>query len=233
MCALLLDYFSPLQSSLCRVHYFHRDRPSIKGVPVAFSLRTWFAIWSFTQAGADISARNAQQETPLHHACSMMDIAIVALLLHRGADESMTNGNDETCADVLGHGLDEHAGGERGDTFLRQRISAMLARAPAERAWRRRSWIVMMRARNAHLGACDAEGGETEETTSDIFALEQAVNDRDEKHRCCGTKNGERQDQSRETFDDTVGTDIILQAGVAWVVQAHEEGIFREVVSFL
>lgn len=192
----------------------------------------------FAKAGADVSARNAQQETPLHHACSMMDVAIVALLLHHGADEFSRNINNQTCADVLGHGLDEHAGGERGDPVIRQRTSTMLARAPAERAWRRRSWIVMMRAHNTKPGAWDAEGGKTSSDTLSVVegvdstVTAKAVDGPDEKHRCCGTGHGETPDKSQASAD-VVGTDKGLEACVAWIVRANEEGIFREVVSFL
>lgn len=174
----------------------------------------------------------------------MMDVAIVALLLHHGADESSRNTNNQTCADVLGHGLDEHAEGERGDPITRQRIATMLARAPAERAWRRRSWIVMMRARNAQSGPWDAEGGENGNVSSAMFSVEgdvdptvvaKAVDEPDEKHRCCETESGEMQNkhQGSQASVDAVGTDEGLQACVAWVVRANEEGIFREVVSFL
>lgn len=170
----------------------------------------------------------------------MMDVAIVALLLHRGADESLRNISGQTCADVLGLGLDEQAGGERGDPLVRQRISVMLAKAPAERAWRRRSWIVLMRSRNTRSGAWDAaEGTEMGKTTSDVALKEadptvvtKAVDGGDEKHRCCGTENGERQDNTLASIY-TGGTDNGLQVCVSWVVRAHEEGIFREVVSFL
>lgn len=164
----------------------------------------------------------------------------MALLLHQGADESSRNINNQTCADVLGHGLDEHEGGERGDPVVRQRISAMLARAPAERAWRRRSWIVMMRARNTSSGAWDAEGGENGHMASDMLAVtvvgfkgvNKAADGRDEKQRCCGPENGEKQDKSQGNVD-SVGNDKGLQACVAWVVRAPEEGLFRDVVSFL
>lgn len=169
-----------------------------------------------------------------------MDLAIVTLLLHRGADESSRNTNNQTCADVLGHGLDEHAIGERGDPVVRQRISAMLAKAPAERAWRRRSWIIMMRARNARSGAWGAEGDEEGDTISDMFGLAEAdftamanaVDGREEKHRCRGKESGEWQDKIQDCTT-TVDADKGLQACVAWVVRAYEEGIFREVVSFL
>ncbi len=208
------------------------------------------------QAGADFSAKNAQLETPLHHACSMMDIAIVAILLNRGADESARNSNNETCADVLGHGLDEEAGGGRGDPGIRKQIAAMLARAPAERAWRRRSWIVMMRSRedlSAFSEDDGIEGGDKGKKPSSASSLALALvaaggtvaarssasgDGRDEKHRCRAGKGGTGKEDTHVQGVDKDGANVLgldtgLQSCVTWVVRAQEEGIFREVVAFL
>lgn len=195
------------------------------------------------QAGADFSARNAQLETPLHHACNMMDVAIIAILLHRGADESARNSNRQTCADVLGHGLDEGPGGERGDPALRERITAMLAKAPAERNWRRRSWIVMMRVREAsrmrdrHSGegrtARDRSDGSASAEGAEASVPEAVVEGRDEKQRCRDQGHGHG---GIEGVDGVGATGVVeegIRSCVAWVVRAQEEGIFREVVAFL
>lgn len=208
-----------------------------------FQLRTdrFRAIGCHKQAGADFSARNAQQETPLHHACCMMDIAIVSILLHEGADEAARNINNQTCSEVVGHGLDEEAGGrERGDPAIRKRISTMLARAPAERAWRRRSWIVMMRAREAAWQGDCSEGYGKGQKTTDIFGLAeaagtaatQAVGGREGKHRCSERENGDGRDSRKHGIGAVGGNDELLSC-VAWVVRTYEEGIFREAVSFL
>lgn len=166
-----------------------------------------------------------------------MDIAIVAMLLRRGADETARNFNNQTCAEVLGHGMDEEAGGrEHGDPAIRKRISTMLARAPAERTWRRRSWIVMMRAFEADWQQRCAEGYEKGQKATDIFglgeaagtALTQAVGGREEKSRC-----SERKQDRRKPGIVSVGMNHELYSCIAWVVRSHEEGIFREVVSFL
>lgn len=201
---------------------------------------------SHAQAGADFSARNAQLETPLHHACSMMDVAIIAILLQCGADESARNSTNKTCGEVLGNGLDEGPGGERGDPALRERISAMLAKAPAERNWRRRSWIVMMRVREAlwmrdrHSGG-NREGGRmvgdssrgSSEAVCEASATKTAVGGRDEKQRC---REQGHADGGKEGVDGGGATGVAeegIRSCVAWVVRAQEEGIFREVVAFL
>ena len=203
-----------------------------------------FFVFPYAQAGADFSAKNAQLETPLHHACSMMDIAIVAILLNRGADESAKNSNNQTCADVLGHGLDEEAGGQRGDPSVRKQVATMLARAPAERAWRRRSWIVMMRSREDLSALSDdvVQGSEKGKKASSSLALEAAActvaakpgGDRDEEHTCRveGKENVHVQGGNKGGAN-VLAVDTGLRSCVSWVVRAHEEGIFREVVAFL
>lgn len=194
----------------------------------------------------------------------MMDIAIVAILLNRGADESARNSNNQTCADVLGHGLDEEAGagGERGDPGIRKQIAAMLARAPAERAWRRRSWIVMMRSLEdlsafSEDDGIDIEGNEKGKKPSGGPSLALASSPllqpaagtvvaksptpgggRDEKHRFREGRGGEGEEDIHVQGVDkdganVLGVDTRLQSCVTWVVRAQEEGIFREVVAFL
>lgn len=192
------------------------------------------------QAGADFTATNSRGETPLHHACSMMDFAIVFTLLHRGADEAARDSNNHTCAEVLGDGLDEEAGGLRGDPAMRERIFTMLAKAPAERAWRRRSWAVMMRAREADwsgklVGGGEEAGRAVVEICGSMAAagavVAQAVGARDEKQPCRGRHRGNNQGSRRV---GVLGVDEeALGSCVHWVVRAQEEGIFRLVVSFL
>ncbi|CAM9763293.1 unnamed protein product [Ectocarpus fasciculatus] len=172
----------------------------------------------------------------------MMDFAIVSTLLHRGADEAARDNNNHTCAEVLGDGLDEEAGGLRGDPAMRERILAMLAKAPAERAWRRRSWIAMMRTREAHWsGELVGRGGEAgraivENCGSTAAAaaggvVAQAGGARDEKQPCRGRHRGNNEG-GRRVGVLGVGEEA-LQSCVHWVVRAQEEGIFRLVVSFL
>ncbi|CAM9226697.1 unnamed protein product, partial [Ectocarpus sp. 12 AP-2014] len=192
------------------------------------------------EAGADFTATNSHGETPLHHACSMMDFAIVSTLLHRGADEAARDNNNHTCAEVLGDGLDEEAGGLRGDPAMRERILTVLAKAPAERAWRRRSWTVMMRAREANWsGELVGGGEEAGRAMVEIYGsmaaagavVAKAVGARDEKQPCRGRHRGNDEGSSRV---GVVGVDEeAFRSCVYWVFRAQEEGIFRLVVSFL
>lgn len=70
--------------------------------------------------------------------------SMVELLLHWNADESATNSENRTPSDVLGVGdsdVDDDA------VEISNVIRGLLVRAPADRVWRRRGWLVLCRAR--------------------------------------------------------------------------------------
>ncbi|CAM9298422.1 unnamed protein product [Ectocarpus fasciculatus] len=78
---------------------------------------------------------------PLHGACKWSSVAAVEILLRWGADETLTDDGEETPADVIGFWEDSDIENEADN----KRISQMLARAPADRSWRRRGWLVLIR----------------------------------------------------------------------------------------
>lgn len=184
---------------------------------------------SLLRAGADVSARNVNRETPLHHASMMMDLAIVEVLLRHGGDEAARDSDNQTPSDVLGQALDDEMGRNGGSPELRERIATLLARAPAERAWRRRSWLVMMRARVFMIGHQKAPWSEMRGTAKGEASQGRAARRRDlARGSIC------KVEQAREFY----GTEGIVGAGkkapfVRWLVGAQEVGIFRNVVSFL
>lgn len=86
--------------------------------------------------------------TALHRVCAESPKnteAAVDLLLRWGADETALDKNGKTPAELLNFD-------DEDDESLSQdgveRVRLLLARAPADRAWRRRGWLVMIRARN-------------------------------------------------------------------------------------
>lgn len=125
-------------------------------------------------AGADINATDHMGQTPLHFSAiySSSNDAL-RTLLRRGAkmNEADDDGNTalhlvcrevpddaiETVGLLLRAGASEAAVNQAGDTPIElphwvdqqvaQRIRGSLRRAPADRAWRRRGWLVMLRAR--------------------------------------------------------------------------------------
>lgn len=206
-------------------------------------------------AGADVSMRNANRESPLHHACMMLDLPVVEELLRRDADETARNNDGHTPRDVLGHGLDENAGGVGGDPEMHDRIAAVLARAPAERNWRRRSWLVVMRERNvsstittvgdddgvgalfdshAEKGDWDCSGGCKKEgrgRTTYFETTERGILAASPIEGDMEVVVGEAYSEDGESVSRVV--DEVLASYVYWVVGVQEEGIFRHVISFL
>lgn len=107
--------------------------------------------------------------TALHRVCAESPKnteAAVDLLLRWGADETALDKNGKTPADLLNSDDEDD---ERLSQDGVERVRLLLARAPADRAWRRRGWLVMIRARNAKDNAkedkeaADKKDGEDKE----------------------------------------------------------------------
>lgn len=101
-------------------------------------------------AGADLNARKTAGNTPLHSAARRLKADAVRALLWYGADETLgTKNNGKTPLDVVGMRVKENQASANDFGIVRK----LLIGAPAERAWRRRSCIVLCRARCASLVA--------------------------------------------------------------------------------
>lgn len=118
------------------------------------------AMAALLQGGANVNARGEIGDTPLHIAGQESSAGAVELLLRWGADENLETYAGEKAADFC-----QKNGGPDDD-----RIRRMLA--PAERAWSRYGWLVMVRhradamvsscdrAKQARIGQVDADGGD-------------------------------------------------------------------------
>lgn len=150
-------------------------------------------------------ANPAPRSTPLHVACRSTRLSSVIALLRGGADETTHDETQappsahksgsacpySTPFDVVGFGRfstdedptvrdiseDEVEFQRRRNPETLQRIREVLRRAPVDRAWRRRSWIVMLRSASSRRGGIDCIASE------DNRAKERAV--RGEKAGSC------------------------------------------------
>ncbi|CAN0094282.1 unnamed protein product [Scytosiphon promiscuus] len=109
-------------------------------------------IEALLQEGAEVDARDDTGLTPLHEACCSSDAAAVELLLRWGADETLKHNNGFTVEDFVGHWEGQAlVVNEQRRRVDDQRIRRMLARAPADRSWRRRGWLVLCRSRPSRM----------------------------------------------------------------------------------
>lgn len=105
------------------------------------------AVLALLNVGAEVNAQTRYGETALHKAASRAgqhgSAEAVKLLLRWGADETIVSARGKTAADNVG--ARRRFGREAGDDDD-ELVRTLLARAPADRAWRRRGLLVLCRA---------------------------------------------------------------------------------------
>lgn len=114
------------------------------------------ALLALLKHGADINAQNVREETALHWAAKTagrQGIAeVVDSLLRSGADEAILNDDDETAAEV--ELLMSEEEGYEEEERLAEDVERVL-NAPADKAWRRRGYMVLCRAHQDRLAGAD------------------------------------------------------------------------------
>lgn len=123
------------------------------GRPALFQAIRWGgqagleAMRELLHAGAKVRTSSDDGDTPLHVACRYGRVDAVRLLLRHDADERARCDLKKTPEDVARQA-------EKRSEFsadAAREIYAALETAPAGRAWRRRGWLVMLRARSVKL----------------------------------------------------------------------------------
>ena len=168
------------------------------------------AVTALLKHGALVNAQDGSLLTPLHCAAGHAGegaAEVVDLLLRWEADETIVNDEGETAADVVGEYVEE----ENPSAEDVKRVRNLLAKAPADRAWRRRGYLLLCRAYPDKLqlkqevdGACSATA----------LRRAGAKLPRTDGRSCVGN-----------------GTDWVVVAAKALGLQ--EEGIFRTIVAYL
>ncbi|CAN0211693.1 unnamed protein product [Ectocarpus fasciculatus] len=169
-------------------------------------------IRALLEGGANVNSRNKYEQTPLHMACSRSSAAAVELLLRWGADEKLTDEDGTTPGDEIG--AMPHYGNNNEEIEVdNQRIRHMLARAPADRSWRRRGWLVLSRSCPTRVQIAN---GRNRSTSCSAKVA-----------RVSGEGSGgggeETEDEMMVAWRDLVGRLVGLEA----------DGLFRLVVGFL
>eukprot|EP00752_Nemacystus_decipiens_P008626 g7703.t1 len=218
---------------------------------------------AFLRLGQDARALNAETGmNALHVACfhryrGLHDV--VDLLLRHGADETALDRDghrpvhllDET--DGEGEGEDEEELGEEDDEEDDdsppctqdeiERTRLLLARAPADRAWRRRAWLLMIRAR-----AQQSKENEPRENTDGVIKRKAPPGAYDEhentehgragelhqsQHQAGGTAGGGSGSENWGGGGSGQGPTTLPSSVVAMLVEIASEDIFRTAVGFL
>ncbi|CAM9680433.1 unnamed protein product [Ectocarpus sp. 4 AP-2014] len=173
-------------------------------------------IRALLEGGANVHARARRDNTPLHTACKCSSVTGVELLLRWGADEKLTNNAGETPADVV------RARQQNGPETNHQCLLRMLARAPADRSWRRRGWLVLSRSCPTRVQIVNRSG-----SVSSIGSSSSNHGNSAKVARVSGeglSRGGE------ETEDQMV---VDLRGLVGRLVGLEDDGLFRLVVGFL
>ncbi len=173
--------------------------------------------------GANANAqRTYHNVTPLHCAATFSSNRrcgeVVDLLLRSGADETLLDDENATPVDYARDIL-------RAGCSLANRVVGLLTNAPADRAWRRRGYLVLCRAHPDRVQHGKGVHGTAQEGAA-------------QKTRGGGVKLARKEQSS--VFDDVEGCiNVEERNGAYWagvvarVLELKEEGIFRAIVGYL
>eukprot|EP00752_Nemacystus_decipiens_P004952 g4505.t1 len=211
------------------------DRTNSGGTPLHCAARygSNAALLQLLRAGADPNDMTFEGDTALHLAASgdndNMDDT-VNLLLRWGASEQDLDGEGKTTAERLQELKRERGGGTNDARAHRlARALELLASAPADRAWRRRSWLVMLRARTEKErmerrgDGFRAEGGDSSgEVVHDDRGREDNETRRQENARSEGRPRSRRR-------RDSTGFGGLVEV----LLGLESDGVFRTILGFL
>lgn len=152
-------------------HFYHdaHDESQLTPLHVAAlegsSISTLYAL---VERGADINAQTAHGRTALHIACRLAHCEDVEILLRSGADVSLKDSLGQTAMDLVGDigFFDPEFAAET--EIENKDIRRMLARAPADRAWGRRRWLVLCRACPTRLRLAESGGNAPSAMEDDV-----------------------------------------------------------------
>eukprot|EP00752_Nemacystus_decipiens_P004658 g4248.t1 len=187
--------------------------------------------------GADVNKTMRRGHTPLHRACRFRKEGLgtaVDLLLRWGASETAVNDEGETPADMFEKGRHPRPNSCSDAELERARI--LLARAPADRAWRRRCWLVMLRSRTEkeRSGRPGADSSST--SSSSTSTRTEGGGDRNKVGRTDTADRwgpGGRGAGRAGAEEGEAAAGDSLSGWVAALLGLESEGLFRAIVGFL
>jgi len=175
------------------------------------------ALAALLKHGACVNAHDDTSRTPLFWAAlkagSQGAAEVVDLLLRSGADETIIDHEGWTAADAVAAGVEEE------DRLAEdvERVRKLLASAPADKAWRRRGYLVLCRAHPERMRLPE-EMGMSRRTRSVVRQRRLEATHHHEGVEGTVVKEGSRAGWA---------------GVVAHVVGLQEEGLFRTILGFL
>ena len=197
--------------------------------------------------GADADAADATGGRPLHDACKRMDLAMVELLLSWGADETAVDDHGNAAADSVPSVQEIHdwygysgSGSEDGhgdgieqemaeDIAKRGLLLTLLARAPGDRAWRRRGFVVLCRTLPERMRLVR---GADEYASSGKLARPKSVGSGGELGGAAVVERAVARGAGSAEDGGPAGH-YCFDGVAAWLMDLREDGLFRHVVRFL
>lgn len=187
------------------------------------------AMRALLRHGANPNVRDCRKRTPLHAVCDKQSTLTEAvdLLLRCGLDETAVDWDDMTPADLL----NARRRGRWCSLGEIDRANLLLERAPIDRAWRRRGWLVMLvsltlkrRPAGCTIVGVDGHGS-------------IAVDGRGESEASEMARNEDVGGGDIDVLSDAVNRGVVSDEGFRAVVESliglELEGVFRFVVGFL
>lgn len=191
--------------------------------------------------GAAVNVQSRKGTTPLHQACfgprEGMEAA-VKVLLQWGADKTILDGKQRTAADMIDSKVGDDEPECSQEEADRVRLLLSTSRPPADKAWGRRSWLVMLRSRAAKeveraSGDCSAPAGgdpggavESQEITGRKVPRDESAGGDVERRTRVRASSG-------EGLTGATGGEEGLSDVVSWLAGLEREEVFRAVVKFL
>lgn len=180
------------------------------------------ALLALLKHGAEVNAQEGRGQTPLHYAAreggTQGAAVVVDSLLRSGADETIANTDDELPSDVVG--VPEVVPLDAEPILVEEfeRVRGLLANAPANRAWRRRGYLVLSRAHPSRVQL-------PQESNSASASVARRTRGGVELARVATRSEGGAAVDARSS-SGWVGV-------VARALGVQEEGIFRTIVGYL
>ncbi|CAM9278221.1 unnamed protein product [Ectocarpus sp. 13 AM-2016] len=212
------------------------------------------AVVDLLAAGSCLSDRGNNGDSPLHSAVRFLSLPTVRILLDSDADEAAKNNDGQTPRDVTGVHPDGRPLENQPGPVVPQKIVALLDAAVLRRKWKRRGWLVMLRARAQRQAALElveaartgcvvivrkedervaAGGSDTEAAPCGSGAGGGGESEKSQPEKGCGGGGGGVGDGCGGGVAEPERSQSEFYELVGQTTLLTEEGVFQKVVQFL